>query len=581
MGFWPDFPASAPSYYNLNPGSLPRWRAAMAGAYNGNMFAHAVFYGDSIMGGFTTTQNTTDANQANVYGRGVPGRIRALMQQLTGVGGDGVNWMFGSAALTATQTYSDPRIAITGTVTEVNLGPFGKCGLQVLGSANSFTFTPNGPFDTVVVYYLTNTGLGGPFTVQIGTDTASTVTPATTTKGTATATVTAVNGYGNYPIKIAGTGASAGTQIVAIKTTMGSSGVLTSVCQLNGQMAKDLTQSSVAGNNTDLHGSINLGLGLFVPDLAVICYGVNDWANQVTIASYKSDMQALITKLQGQLTDVMIVVPPWYNSTAGPVTQEMYRQALYDLADTNNCALVDIQKRWQTYSNGNLYGLYTASDPVHPSYAGYYDISTAVYGALTYHLGSAMPMRSIQGLPPVTNAINLSKTISASNTTTETTITSYVMQANSSSVGTQYSYKITGTIDNVVTAAPVITFRVKLGSTVLASIAITASATASTNRPFCIEGVITVRSTGAAGTIVGSMQLTESTTAVGTNAPKVLIVYSQTLTAVPASYTFGSISTPAINTTIANTLSLTMQWGTASASNVARAEVGNIILDRL
>lgn len=153
------------------------------------------------------------------------------------------------------------------------------------------------------------------------------------------------------------------------------------------------------------------------------------------------------------------------------------------------------------------------------------------------------------------NTLSFCQTASAtvSNTTTETTVVSSGsgstnIQANFMQAGKKFRVKGSGYYSNTVT--PTLRMRVKIGTvTVLDSTAFTTSLGAANNQ-WDLEGVITCRSVGASGTVIGQGTVSFNTS--GTTAQIVQMVNTSTAT---------------VDTTIANTVDLTVQWGTASASN--------------
>lgn len=141
------------------------------------------------------------------------------------------------------------------------------------------------------------------------------------------------------------------------------------------------------------------------------------------------------------------------------------------------------------------------------------------------------------------------------NTTAETSIVgagqgSMTIPANFWTVGKAIRLTINGLYGNQATPGT-LTIKIKIGSVVLASAALTLSASAQTNQAFEISVLLTCRTTGAAGTIMttGKIEYEAGSTARSNG----------------DLYNGGTAST--VNTTVSGLLDCTATWGTASATN--------------
>jgi hypothetical protein len=169
------------------------------------------------------------------------------------------------------------------------------------------------------------------------------------------------------------------------------------------------------------------------------------------------------------------------------------------------------------------------------------DGSTA-WSTLVYSSG-IQGIQGIQGISPLTTSGSLTAALTTT-AATETLVTNNIIPANSLAVGSTYrilAYGIrTGT--NTATA----TYNIRIGTTTAANagtIAATGTvATTATASVIKIEGLVTVRTTGASGTVLGSVDHVYGTTPLVTN----------TTTAV------------AVDTTSVNYLKLTMNSGTTN-----------------
>jgi len=144
---------------------------------------------------------------------------------------------------------------------------------------------------------------------------------------------------------------------------------------------------------------------------------------------------------------------------------------------------------------------------------------------------------------------------------TETRVIGFAAPANFMRAGTTFRFTAGGTFTNT-TAASTSTFRVRIGPTTLvgnipAALASVNGATARTNIPFSIEGQVTIRTDGAAGTAIGFLTLT---------------LHNATQPVVS-----GAIVAPvAVNTTVLNQVELTAISG--AATTVATFRNANIVL---
>lgn len=131
------------------------------------------------------------------------------------------------------------------------------------------------------------------------------------------------------------------------------------------------------------------------------------------------------------------------------------------------------------------------------------------------------------GVTGATGPINgLASIISASGgiNTTETQVVGYTASANEMAAGTTFHVHASGVCTS--TVANVTTFRIRVGSVTLtgnipASLAITAAASGAAI-PFWLDAIITVRSNGVNGTVIGSIMLiNHGVTGVSATTPRV------------------------------------------------------------
>jgi hypothetical protein len=149
------------------------------------------------------------------------------------------------------------------------------------------------------------------------------------------------------------------------------------------------------------------------------------------------------------------------------------------------------------------------------------------------------------------------------NTVTETIIVpDYTFPAGEFNTGVKYRGWVWGKVSNVVTAVPTMTFRVRIGAATLSATWVTASAaaacnaSANTDLSFMGKFEIVCRTVGTAGTgaVMGNISLPNITGATSALVGEIML---------PAS----APTTGTLNTTIANVLSVSIQWSAANAAN--------------
>jgi hypothetical protein len=146
-------------------------------------------------------------------------------------------------------------------------------------------------------------------------------------------------------------------------------------------------------------------------------------------------------------------------------------------------------------------------------------------------------------------------TSSAGNTTTETQM--YGATILPASQQTVWKISAFGTVDNT-TGSPTVTYKLKIGGVVVATVVLTMGASAGTNRAWNLEGELVCITTGVTGTWSGTLHGHANT-----GAALVVLVDS-------------TVSTITRDTTIGNVFEITATWSAANAANIARCPGGYI-----
>ncbi len=183
----------------------------------------------------------------------------------------------------------------------------------------------------------------------------------------------------------------------------------------------------------------------------------------------------------------------------------------------------------------------SASDPTEIDGGMYYNTSSQ-----SFRCGQNGRWRSC-----VSGVLFANTTVPAAvaNTVTETTFAqSYTIPANDCQPGRLYRITAQGSYST--TASPTMTFRLKLGSTNIAATNAIVMGTTQTNRGWRVEGQFVCITTGSSGTIESQGAATVGLTAITIGGGDMV-----------------TTTRPTINTTTTQAVQLSVQWGTASASN--------------
>jgi lysophospholipase L1-like esterase len=350
--------------YNLAPG-LFRFKAAIGEAPTRNVVLNCI--GDSITQGYR-------AGDFDTYSW--PARLRSLLQAQYGGNEHGF------------QTSIDPAIIKTGTWTRTfNFGTaIGTQYSSTAGATMTFTFTGT----SVDVIYTR----GG----------------NSTTYGTASVTIDAVN-VGTIDCTT-GAGTTIGNKITFSGLTSGShtlvlttadtkrvyiEGFIPHTGSTNGIVVNRMgfNGSDTTSNYWNNVGALQPSIDNFQPDLTFIALSTNNSWNSLSLSGYKSDMGVIISRAL-QYGSVCLIPMMWGDLVQVPTfsTIPQFVQAMYELADQYNVALIDIFKAFgntptqNNYANGQSYGMFgvpntgtgeAGTDMVHPSNKGMQFIASTIY----------------------------------------------------------------------------------------------------------------------------------------------------------------------------------------------------------
>lgn len=112
------------------------------------------------------------------------------------------------------------------------------------------------------------------------------------------------------------------------------------------------------------------------PDFCVIDVMTNEAFTSVPVATFKTNLDALLAGFATYNIPVLLVAEPEANT----LDLTAYRTALYEVAVSRDLPVVDMSERWGSWSGANALGMFF--DNFHPNAAGYADYAAAVAGAL-------------------------------------------------------------------------------------------------------------------------------------------------------------------------------------------------------
>lgn len=382
--------------YNLKPENYKYARRAIANTKSGISNTKILCIGDSTTAGFNEISGTNEVAFSTP---------KFLAQYLTAHGLQ-AGWQncFGDHS-TGDAAVCDARMTLGAGWALWGGSALSPCGkiFRNASNQNLLQFTPKDSSgttiatDTCEIYYLDDaSGVDG-LTVTTGTGgITAALSGGTITMSSATAA--------DNRVKVAVvTAPSLANNIWSVKKTtnnatqtfvMGFNAYNSANKELNilnfgahGFKAGDFSASTQANYYLGSAPMVISGSGFYGAPLAFIDIGINDWTSPVTpIATFTANMATLITNLQAAGTDVVLVVPiPSSATNAALADQAAVSSAIYSLATTYNCGVVDISARWVSYAVSQPLSYYRAVNDPHGSRMGYSDKAmayTRVFAAL-------------------------------------------------------------------------------------------------------------------------------------------------------------------------------------------------------
>lgn len=131
------------------------------------------------------------------------------------------------------------------------------------------------------------------------------------------------------------------------------------------------------------------GLTALAPNLVTILLGTNDQGGSMAPATYRTNLQTMITRVKDALpfADIALIMPCENQRVANTYAMSLYAKEAYELAAINNCAWLDLQYVFGDTPSQYAYGSarpWFAADLIHPDpTTGGRAITDAVYRLLT------------------------------------------------------------------------------------------------------------------------------------------------------------------------------------------------------
>lgn len=345
--------------------ALPKWRASVGKVRDGSATAKLAVIGSS----------TSAGQGAGTRPKGLVARLTQMLNTYYAPATSG-GIFGGSFASTNTLATFDTRITFgAGWVASTTDNPLGSFAFKnSTDTTGLLQFTPMEPFNIVDVYVKKVPG-SGTLTVSID----GGVTPLTT------------SGSGAEELAfVRVSGIAVGTHTVSLRATaLGTDGVEVYAIRTYNttQRAIDVFQWAHSGGTaqnflqTGKPWSAYNAINRYAPDLALFVVASNVWTGNQPLATFKAQMQSLISRLK-ETSDVGLIagIPTLANDVPLAV-QQQYVDATQELAVLNGLPFIDNWRRFGSWEQANANGL--MFDGGHLNGPGYSDFATPIFKLLT------------------------------------------------------------------------------------------------------------------------------------------------------------------------------------------------------
>lgn len=303
----------------------------------------------------------------------------ATILQSRGINAGANNWFgdkgrWGGSGGVEGLTSGDARLSFTGATARAGADSAGGNPIAFAGTG-TFGFTPQGQVTKIDVFFRNSAAVGqvnssidgGSAIALTATNASPSIKKVTVDAGTAgihSQSLSWVSGT-VFVIGASGYDDTAGRREISFYN-WGISGAPSSRFLLNAS-----------------NGIGNLAFTEFVAPDAIILddLPINDWRQNVTLATSRANVTALVQHAKSTGATVILTTPLWdANTGALSPQQNTYAQMVYDVAIEQDVLLIDIRAAWVSYAFSNADGRY--SDSVHPTQRGYYIKALAIAEAI-------------------------------------------------------------------------------------------------------------------------------------------------------------------------------------------------------
>lgn len=381
--------------YRPSASCLRRWYAARANTAAGVTQGHVVVVGDSIAFGAAASGASLPKHE-NCW----PGLLRASLDARFGPAGTGI--VLAQKNVRANPTW-DPRWGFAGSVSDQAFGLHKEACFRPAAGSGEIEFTAD--CDEFIVAnhntaggqntaYVDNVNLGTFRNNYVGGGT-PTFAPEAGNHQRLMVTHIPAGTEGEHTLKVTPPAATYDLFLSWVEARINTLGTFRiSNPSINGRSLYTLGADGTI-NNDETTATYGLPLlDAMQADLMIVALGINDWQNSRSVANFKAYVTTLVERQRSAGAnagggnhadgDVLLLWNPQPDvDTLVPgadPTWQQYRDALYEVADTEDCALLDLGMRWGGFATGDAAGYF--SDPIHPTDLGAADIASVVESAL-------------------------------------------------------------------------------------------------------------------------------------------------------------------------------------------------------
>jgi len=348
--------------------NLTLWRASLAAQTAGTKSPRLLCIGDSTTFG-SYSETVGNERKTNAY----PNVLRGLF--VSGGRLAQANSDLGQGSQTFDRNLiNDLRLTVgAGWVAGTTAtGTTGGTFFQNPTTTNPLIFTPTESIDTFKIWYVSTPTSGTlSYAVDGGGYTGLATAAANGLRGPVTIPAGALGAHTLSIARLSGNP----IYLVAIEAYDSSQ---KQISVMNGGWAGASTVDAASTTNA---WSPNNTLDYYQQDLTLLMWGINDWVNGTALPTFKTNMQAIITKAKLSGGDVVLMSPvPSQTTTTAQSVQQGYVDILADLAITNSILFIDLWRYFGDWNTANTNG-WMAND-LHPNQLGYSVMAQYIYNKI-------------------------------------------------------------------------------------------------------------------------------------------------------------------------------------------------------